>query len=86
MKTLTLRGLDNKLSEKLKKIARQEGKSVNQLIIETLKIYFGFNKKPKYTVKHHDMDHLFGKWSDDEYNRIQKKINSERKVDKEIWK
>lgn len=86
MKTLTLRGLDDSLSDKLKKRAKEEGKSVNQLIIDSLKIYFGINKKPAYNVKHHDMDHLFGRWTDDEYKRIQEKIDSERKIDEEIWK
>jgi len=31
------------------------------------------------------MDHLFGRWSAEEFNRIQGKIDSERKIDKDIW-
>jgi hypothetical protein len=35
---------------------------------------------------HHDMDHLFGKWSEKEFRRIQKRISSERKIDEELWR
>ena len=35
--------------------------------------------------KQHDMDHLFGKWSAEDFNRILDKIESERKIDEEIW-
>ena len=37
MKTITLRGLDDTISEKLKRTAKEEGKSVNQFILDTLK-------------------------------------------------
>lgn len=31
------------------------------------------------------MDHLFGIWSEDEFRAVQGKIDSERKIDKELW-
>ena len=85
MKTITVRGLDPLLAEKLKQFAKQEGKSVNQFIIDTIKQRVGIKKEKRFTIEYHDMDHLFGKWSEKEYKQIQGKIDSERKIDKELW-
>jgi plasmid stability protein len=86
MKTITVRGLDEIIAKNLKRMAGQNGKSVNQFVLDTLKERLGLNKEKKYTVIHHDMDHLFGIWSENEFKRIQGNIDSERKIDKELWK
>jgi hypothetical protein len=31
------------------------------------------------------MDHLFGKWTQKEFKKIQGKIEAERTIDKELW-
>ena len=85
MKVITIRGVEPILSAKLKQTAKEKGKSVNQFIIEILKENFGLQKKKKYTVLHHDLDHLFGRWTEKEFDQIQNKIDSERKIDKELW-
>lgn len=86
MKTITVRGLDEIIAKNLKRMAEQNGKSVNQFVLDTLKERLGLKKEKKYTVIHHDMDHLFGIWSENEFKRIQGNIDSERKIDKELWK
>ena len=85
MKTITVRGLDETIAENLKLVSKQEEKSVNQFILDTLKERLGIKKEKKYTVVHHDLDHLFGIWSENEFKQIQGKIDSERKIDKELW-
>ena len=45
MKTITVRGLEPSLAEKLKEKANKEKKSVNQLVIETIKQYLGMKKE-----------------------------------------
>ena len=85
MKTITVRGLDETITKNLKRMAGQKGKSVNQFVLDTLKERLGLKKEKKYTVVHHDMDHLFGIWSENEFKRIQGKIDSESKIDKELW-
>jgi hypothetical protein len=85
MKTLTIRGIEDEISEKCKKIAEKQGKSLNQFVLEMLKERAGLKKLKIHTVEHHDLDHLFGIWSEEEYIAIQKKIDSERKIDKELW-
>ena len=86
MKTITVRGLDEIIAKNLKRMAGQNGKSVNQFVLDTLKERLGLKKEKRYTVVHHDMDHLFGIWSENEFKRIQGKIDLERKIDKELWK
>ena len=85
MTTITLRGLDDSSKEKLKRMAKQQGKSVNQFILDTLKERLGTKKQKKYTVVYHDMDHLFGQWSEREFQQIQEKIDAERQIDMELW-
>ena len=85
MKTITVRGIDSVLSEKMKQTAKQEGKSVNQVVIDTMRQHFGMIKEKKFTTVYHDLDHIFGRWSQKEFDKIQGKIDTERKIDKELW-
>jgi hypothetical protein len=86
MKSFTVRGIDDALDEKLKEKARESGMSINQFVINVLKEQLGLKKRKKYTAVHSDLDHLFGKWSEEEFQRIQGKIDAERAVDAELWK
>ena len=85
MKAITIRGIDSTVSSKLKQIAKSENKSVNQLVLDMIKQNIGMQKRKKYTKKYDDLDHLFGIWTDDEFNKIQGIIDSQRKIDKELW-
>jgi ribosomal protein S24E len=86
MKTITVRGIDAPLAEKLKKTAKNEGKSVNQLVIDSIKDRLGEGNEKHFSVVYHDMDHLFGKWTQKEFEAIQGKIDAERKIDQELWR
>lgn len=86
MKAISLRGLDDSTAERLKKAARQEGKSSNQFILDTLKEKLGVKKQKKHTLVHHDMDQLFGLWSEREFKEVQGRIDAERGIDQELWR
>lgn len=85
MKSITVRGLEPSLAEKLKEKANKEKKSVNQLVIETIKQYLGVKKEKRFSIVYHDMDHMFGQWSDEEFRQIQGRIDSERTIEEELW-
>jgi hypothetical protein len=85
MKAITIRGIDSSVSSKLKQVAKNERKSVNQLVLDMIKQNIGMQKRKKYTKKYNDLDHLFGKWTDAEFDKIQSIINSQRKIDLELW-
>jgi len=66
-------------------LAKKKGKAVYQVVLEILRRDIGIQKK-KYPRKYDDLDHLFGKWTDTEFEQIQATINDLRKVDKEMWR
>ena len=86
MRSISIRGVDDQLAALLKQKALASNKSVNQLVLETLRKHVGLEKKKLFTQQYHDIDHLFGKWSKDEFDKIQGKIDTERQIDKELWK
>ena len=85
MKAITIRGIDSSVSEKLKQVAKTEGKSVNQLVLDLIRQNVGMQKKKKFTLQHNDLDHLFGKWSLSEFEKIQGFVDSQRNIDSELW-
>ncbi len=86
MKNISLRGLDEELAGRLQQTAKSEGKSINQLVLETLRQRFGLDKARRFTRVYHDMDELFGAWSEDEYQAIQGQIDADRRIDADLWK
>ena len=86
MKNMTLRGLETQLADSLQRAAQKEGKSINQFVLDTLKKQLGLEKEKHFTAVHHDMDHLFGRWSEREFKQIQNKIDAESQIDEELWK
>ena len=82
---MTIRGFETELADKIRRTAEKEKKSINQLVIDIMKKHFGLEKEKKFTRSHDDLDHLFGKWSQEELDQIQGKIDSERKIDRELW-
>ncbi len=85
MKSITIRGIESPVAERLKNEAHLEGKSVNQFIKDIINERLGFGNKKTHTATYHDLDHLFGKWDEKEFQQIQRKIESERKIDEELW-
>lgn len=85
MKAITLRGLDPETSERLKQAAAEKGKSANSLILDMIKRELGLQKEKKYSKQHHDLDGLFGRWTSEEFQEIQGRIEGQRRIDPELW-
>lgn len=86
MKTVTLRGVDDILSDALKRAAEDANQSVNQFILDRLKTDLGLNKSKQYTRVFHDLDDLFGSWAKEEYEEVQERLNRQRRIDPELWR
>ncbi|OQX27158.1 MAG: hypothetical protein BWK80_06700 [Desulfobacteraceae bacterium IS3] len=84
METLIIREMEPSLVEELKKAAEQEGKSMDRFLAEIIERYLNMRKREEVRT-YHDMDHLFGTWSEEEFSEIQGKIDSERNIDRELW-
>ncbi len=52
MKAITIRNVDASIATKLKQAAKDEGKSMNQYLIDLLKQNLGLQKKQKYSNKY----------------------------------
>ncbi len=85
MKSLSIRGVDDRLAALLKQEAAASHKSVNQFVLELLMERVGLLKKKRFTEEYHDLDQLFGSWSNEEFSSIQGKIDEERRIDEELW-
>jgi hypothetical protein len=85
MKSMTIRGIDPALEHALKAAADERNSSVNQLVLDTLRQRFGLEKPPRYSRRHHDLDELFGCWSEEDFERIQAATEEQRKIDPELW-
>jgi len=85
MKAVTIRGVEPEVAEKLKIVAKKQGKSVNNLILEFIKISLGLKKEKKFSRQYDDLDELFGRWNDNEFKRIDDSITAQRQTDQELW-
>ena len=85
MKAVTIRGVETEVSKKLKMLAVEQGKSVNQLILEIIKKSLGLKKEKTHTREYDDLDDLFGRWSQNEFEEVYTKIHQNRRIDSELW-
>ncbi|MEK7824866.1 MAG: antitoxin VapB family protein [Nitrospirota bacterium] len=85
MAVMTIRGLEDSVTQALKKRAKQEDASVNAVVARIIKEQLGLQKKPR-AATYHDLDKLAGTWSDKDYLEFRRKVADFEKVDKEMWK
>ena len=86
MKAITIRGVDKDLEGKLKSVAKSGTLSVNQLILNSLRKSLGLEKNKIHTRQYSDLNFLFGKWTDDEYEAFEKTQKNFQSIDAELWK
>lgn len=66
-------------------MAEKQGKSINQLIPDFIKENIGLEKEKKHTREYHDLDDLFGTWTEEEFKQIQDLIDESHQIDPERW-
>jgi hypothetical protein len=84
MPNFSLRGIEENVSQHLKKKAASAGISVNALILNY--IHKGLGVGQGRHVKYHDLDPLAGTWTNadkDEFLAVTKDFET---IDKELWK
>ena len=86
MKTLSVRGVDEDLAALIKESARAAHKSINSFVLDVLRKEVGGAKEKRFAREWHDLDSLFGRWSEREYTAIQGLIDEGRRIDEELWK
>jgi DNA polymerase III delta prime subunit len=82
---MTLRGIDEQLSQTLKELAHNQGISLNALTLRLIREATGVDKR-KRTLVHHDLDILAGTWSKEDEEEFQVATRSFETIDDEMWK
>lgn len=85
MTTMTVRGIDDSLSQTLKDLARDQGVSLNTLALRLIREGTGVDKR-KRTILHHDLDALAGTWSEADERAFTAATISFEVIDEDMWK
>ena len=87
MKQLTLRGLDDELSESIRSLAKREGTSLNQAALKLLRKGAELSDGSLDTgTVGSSLDHLIGTWSLDEADQFESALRDFEKIDESLWK
>jgi hypothetical protein len=85
MNAITVRNLPAAVAKAVREKARKEKLSLNKAIVRLLEEATGVARR-KERVVHHDLDHLAGTWSEEEYQQFMAAVREQRQIDPEMWK
>ena len=85
MAQITIRGMDPKIEQEIRKISRMTGKSLNKVILEMIYNCMGFNKK-KQTSPAASLKKMAGGWSQKEASDFLESIATCEQIDEDMWK
>ena len=87
MEQLTIRGFEEELALRIKKLARSEGISLNQAVLRLLRKGAGLSeKKETPDVVGSSLDRFIGTWSTEEAEEIKRAIADFEEIDEAMWK
>jgi plasmid stability protein len=81
LKQYTIRNIPSNIDQSLKRRAKADGKSFNQVALEALAIGAGQNLKPK-----RDFTEVIGSLSTKEAENLEKQIQLQQQIDPRLWK
>ena len=86
MKQLSIRGFDDELQQRLRRLARERGISLNKAALLLLRKGAGLpGNGKKEDVVGDSLDHLIGRWSEKEEKEFLRKIEAFEHIDKRFW-
>jgi len=83
---VTVRGLRPELARKIRKMAAEEGISLNKVALRLLEKGAGIQHQDEQDRIGHDLDHLMGTWSQEKAEEFEAAIESLSRIDEELWK
>ena len=81
MQQITIRGLEPDVERQIRRIAKENQKSINQVVREILHKQFEKNRSPAASLKD-----LAGGWTPEEADEFCRSIHSCEQIDEEMWK
>ena len=86
MNKLTVRGIDDELSARLRRLAKREGISLNQAALKLLRKGAGLTDgKAGADTVGDSLDHLIGTWTAAEADEMDAALRELKTVDKAAW-
>ena len=87
MNQLTVRGFDDELAERIQRLAKREGTSLNQAALKLLRKGAGLaDPAQKADTVGSSLDHLIGRWSDDEAAELDAALEEFETIDESAWR
>ena len=87
MNQLTVRGFDDELSERIRRLAKRDGTSLNQAALKLLRKGAGLaDPAQKADTVGAALDHLIGSWSDDEADELDAALEEFENIDESVWR
>ena len=87
MKQITVRGIDSDLDRALMREASRRGMSMNRFVLSVLRRALGLdNGEPAGPVEYHDLDHLAGTWTQEEWQEFDQELTRQRSIDEDLWR
>ncbi len=86
MATMSIRGIDEQVLARLKHQAKQEGNSLNSLVVRLLQGDSDSTRKPRNLQKFDDLDALAGTWNSQQASAFERNTAPFSEVDPALWK
>ena len=83
---ITLRSLDPRLAEEIRRVAREDGISLNKATLKLLRRGAGLQERRVPNVVGHSLDHLIGTWDETDAKHFLRSIRWCEQTDKSFWK
>lgn len=83
MQQITIRGIEPEIEQKIRRIAKDNGQSINQVLKEIIQKEFGMGKlKPRAS----SLKQQAGGWSPKEAAEFEFSIKSCEQIDEDMWR
>ena len=87
VKQITIRNNDKELEKRLEKLAREEGLSINKVVLKLLRRGTGMKEKSGQENRIGSaLDSFIGTWTDEEAEELLKAIEDLEKIDGNLWR
>ena len=87
MNQLTVRGLDDELAERIQRLAKRDGTSLNQAALKLLRKGAGLaDPAQRADTVGSSLDHLIGTWSEDEAAELDAALEEFKVIDEAAWR
>lgn len=86
MKQLTIRGFDEDLARRIRRLANREGISLNQAVLRLLRKGAGLGEQgPHADTVGSSLDHLIGTWTAEEAAQLDRALEDFEEIDESMW-